>query len=340
VIFVVALFWLAVIGLPLFALFGAASLVLFLDSPGGSWEALATDVFGAKLGDSPTLMILPLLAFTGCLLAETSAPLRLRALARAWLGWMPLGLAVVTWLACALLTTLSTSTAVSALAAWLLPGIVRLRRRDRETSVEQRDAEHVPHPPACVRSPFVAADAWRALADAKWELALPVVLIASHALGSLRWHEAAALGGLCALLVATAVRRDLQLKHGLPRVAGATLVIVGAILAVVVTAIGFNAWLLQADLPNRLLSWLAVESASPLAFVLAINALLIGVSAASGVYSALLLVVPLAMPFADHYHVDPYQLAVVFLLNAELARFIWRAPARPQARAAQSVQAA
>jgi TRAP-type C4-dicarboxylate transport system permease large subunit len=327
VIFVLALVWLAAIGLPLFALFGAASLGLFLDAPGGFWEALATDVFGAKLGDSPSLMTLPLLLFTGCLLAESAAPQRLLELARGWLGWMPRAFAIASWFGCALLTTFSTGTAVAAVAVLLLPAVVRLHGRANELEARAQAAAH--EASGVTRRTFVASEAWRALIAAKWELALPVVLIGSQLLGSLRWHEAAALAGLYALLIEGAVHRDVELGRALPRVAGDTVTIAGVALAVVITAIGLNAWLLQADVQARWLTWMDASLPSPIAFVLLINALLVAASVTTSVYTALLIIVPLAMPLADHYQVDPYRLAIVFLLNAELGRFIW--PAREQA---------
>jgi C4-dicarboxylate transporter, DctM subunit len=339
VIFALALVWLAAIGLPLFALFGAASLGLFLDAPGGAWEALATDVFGAKLGDSPSLMTLPLLVFAGCLLAESTAPRRLLELGRAWLGWMPRGLAIASWLGCALLTTFSTGTAVAAVAVLLLPAMARLHGRASE--LETRRQAGAQGASGVTRRAFVASEAWRALIAAKWELALPVVLIGSQLLGSLRWHEAAALAGLYALLFEGAIHRDVQLG-ALPRVAGDTVTIAGVALAVVITAIGFNAWVLQADVQAKVQTWMDASLPSPIAFVLLINALLVAASATSSVYTALLLIVPLAMPLADHYQVDPYRLAIVFLLNAELGRFIWpvREQAPPQASASPRVQPA
>ena len=323
-IFVLGLLWLLAIGVPLFALFGAAGLGLFLDSRAGSWEAVAIDVFGAQLAESPSLMTIPLLTFAGCVLAAAQTPQRLLALGRAWLGWTPPWLAAVVWLVGALLTTFLGRSSTAAIAVMLLPVLVRMDPRTAETR------------PRRSRDAFAFAAAWGALQHARWELTIPLVLVAAQALGAERLHEAAAITALYVLTIAAAVQREITLARDLPAVALETVLLVGAVLAVVATAIGFDAWLVQTDLLAGLLTWLDVMIPSSFAFVLVANGLLVGLSLLTGVYSALLLLAPLLLPVAQHYQLDPYRLAAVFALNAELARFIW--PPRPARRAEQEPQ--
>ena len=99
----IAIVILALIGLPLFALFGGAALALFLSLPEGAWASPAIDVFSANFAESPSLMTIPLFTFAGFMLAEAKTPIRLINLSRVWLGWMPGGLAIVTIFACAIL---------------------------------------------------------------------------------------------------------------------------------------------------------------------------------------------------------------------------------------------
>jgi len=53
-------------------------------------------------------------------------------------------------------------------------------------------------------------------------------------------------------------------------------------------------------------------------FLLALNVFLIVVGALMDIYSAIVIVVPLILPMATAYGVDPVHLAVVFLANMEL----------------------
>jgi C4-dicarboxylate transporter DctM subunit len=88
-IFALMLVLLALIGVPLFALLGAATLSFYLDQPEGMWTSGTFEVLGGQFASSPSLMTIPLLAFSACVLAEPGAARRLSALRRAWLGWLP-----------------------------------------------------------------------------------------------------------------------------------------------------------------------------------------------------------------------------------------------------------
>ena len=76
---------LVLIGVPLYSLFAAASVVLFLGMPEGGWAAVGVDVFGTKFADNPSLVTLLLFSFAGYLLSEAGTPQRLVRLAKAWL---------------------------------------------------------------------------------------------------------------------------------------------------------------------------------------------------------------------------------------------------------------
>src|SRR4051812_26060563 len=96
---------LAIIGLPLFLLFGSASMYLFSQEQGGTITSVAIDVFSEKFADSAQLVTIPLFTIAGYLMAESGTPTRLVNLSRGLLGWMPGGLAVVCICASAFFTT-------------------------------------------------------------------------------------------------------------------------------------------------------------------------------------------------------------------------------------------
>src|ERR1700755_631446 len=86
---------LALLGTPLFLVFGGSTMSLFASDEGGSITSVAIDVFSEKFADSPTLVTIPLFTIAGYLMAEGGTPKRLIKLSRAMLGWMPGGLAIV-----------------------------------------------------------------------------------------------------------------------------------------------------------------------------------------------------------------------------------------------------
>ena len=91
------------------------------------------------------------------------------------------------------------------------------------------------------RTPFDGRAALAALWDAKWEALLPFVLVGGLATGKLRIHEAAAFTALYVLVVETLVYKDLALKE-IPRIIRESVTLVGAILFILATAIGFTAF--------------------------------------------------------------------------------------------------
>ena len=110
----------ALLGAPLFAVVLGAAMLGFL-AVGVDLAAVAINIY--DLTDKPLLAALPFFTFAGYLMAEAKSSERLMALTRALVGWMPAGLAIVGFIACALFTALTGASGVTivALGALLLP---------------------------------------------------------------------------------------------------------------------------------------------------------------------------------------------------------------------------
>ncbi|MGE3636824.1 MAG: TRAP transporter large permease subunit, partial [Sandaracinaceae bacterium] len=124
-LYVVILLVFAFLGAPLFAIFGAASMILF--SENGTITSVAVDVFSERFADSPTLVTLPLFTFAGYLLAESGTPRRLVRVSRALFGWLPGGLAVVCLAASAFFTTFTGGSGITivAIGGLLFPALMK-----------------------------------------------------------------------------------------------------------------------------------------------------------------------------------------------------------------------
>ncbi len=110
----------ALLGAPLFAVVLAAAMLGFL-ATGVDLSVVAIAIY--DMTDKPLLVALPFFAFAGYLMAAAKTSERLMALTRALFGWMPAGLAIVGFVACALFTALTGASGVTivALGALLLP---------------------------------------------------------------------------------------------------------------------------------------------------------------------------------------------------------------------------
>ena len=112
------------LGAPLFCVFAAIALLgWYMD--GTSVSVVGTDIF--RLSGNFLLITIPLFTYAGYLLGESGAPKRLVKLSRAFLGFMPGGLAIVSIIACSLFTafTGASGITIAALGSLLFPALMQ-----------------------------------------------------------------------------------------------------------------------------------------------------------------------------------------------------------------------
>ena len=127
---------LAVLGLPLFCVLGAIGLTGLHHSDTPLSGALA-DVYALAGGKAVALSTIPLFTFAGYLMARARTAERLVRMAKALLGWIPGGLALMTVWTCAFFTIFTGASGVTivALGGLLLPELER-SRYSRRFSIE------------------------------------------------------------------------------------------------------------------------------------------------------------------------------------------------------------
>jgi tripartite ATP-independent transporter DctM subunit len=171
---------------------------------------------------------------------------------------------------------------------------------------------------AASRPPFDPRAAADAVWQAKWELALPVVVLVGLFGGFATLVEVAAATALYAFVVETFVYRDLRVRGDLRRVAAKCGVLMGGVLLILGVALGFTNYLIDAEIPTRGVAWVQGIVASPAMFLLLLNAFLLVVGCLMDIFSAIVVVVPLIAPIGAAYGIDPVHLGVIFLANMEL----------------------
>lgn len=165
---------------------------------------------------------------------------------------------------------------------------------------------------------FDARRARAALLAAKWELSLPLVPIVSLASGLATPVEAAALTAGYAFFVTSIVHRDLRLVRDLPRVVAECGLMVGGILLILGVALGLTNYLVDAQVPGRLVTWVTQTIDSRIVFLLALNVLLLAAGCVMDIFTAIVVLAPLVTPIGLAYGVDPVHLGIIFLANLEL----------------------
>jgi C4-dicarboxylate transporter DctM subunit len=165
------------------------------------------------------------------------------------------------------------------------------------------------------RPAFSASEFLKALKEAAWELPIPFLIVAAIYSGFATATETAALTVVYVFLVKTLVFRELSLFADIPRVMIESMKMVGAIMIVLGAALGFTNYLVDAFVPMKILEFMKGMVATKIGFLLMLNLFLLVVGCMMDIFSAILVVVPLIIPMAERFQVDPIHLGIIFLAN-------------------------
>jgi tripartite ATP-independent transporter DctM subunit len=157
-----------------------------------------------------------------------------------------------------------------------------------------------------------------ALRDGLGDILLPVLIVVGIFGGYVTVSEAAACTALYVLVLEGLIHRTIALRRQLPGLLADTGVLVGSILIILGIAMGLTNLLIDAQLPMRLLDWMENSIDTQLKFLLLLNIFLLAVGAMMDIFSATVVVVPLILPLAQRFGVDPVHLGIIFLANLEI----------------------
>ena len=371
-IFVLVLIVLALLGAPLFAVIAAAAMVGF-SYAGVDLSAVTVELY--RIANTPILVALPLFTVAGYILGESRTSERLVRLTRAFIGWMPNGLAIVSLVACALFTAFTGASGVTivALGALLYPALKQDGYPERFSlglittsgslgllfppsiplilygivaqqinigqSVEIGDlflAGLLPgllmvallsawniwtnrHASVPVTS-FSVREALAAVRAAIWEIPLPVFVLAGIYGGYFAISEAAAVTALYAIVVEVFIYKEIKMSR-LPAVLRDAMVMVGGIVLILGVSLAFTNYLIDAEIPMRLFDILQEQVQNKIYFLMLLNVFLLALGAILDIFSAIVIMVPLILPVAVSYGIDPLHLGIIFLANMQIGYF-------------------
>lgn len=353
----------AALGVPLFVVLGAGSLIAAY-SAGLDPAVLIAEMM--RLASSPNLMAIPLFTLAGVTLSRGGAPQRLLNMFNAGFGWMPGGLAIVALIACAFFTAFSGASGVTILAlggllypillgekysknfslglltssgslgllfppslaillygivagvsieqlfmAGLVPGLLLLVLLALYSAIVSK---HI----GISRRPFSLPALISSTRSGVWDLLLPAGIVVGLLGGYVTATEAATCSAAYALLLEAVIHRNLQTVSLLYDIFRETVVLVGSLLIILGVALGLTNLLIDAQIPMKILALLELRVTTPLQFLLLLNVFLLAVGCMMDIFSAIIVVVPLILPLAQRFGVDPVHLGIVFLANLEI----------------------
>jgi len=195
-------------------------------------------------------------------------------------------------------------------AAGLIPGILLILLLSAYSILTAKKEK-------AVKSKFYFKEVLKATYEAKWELLIPFIIIVGIYGGFVTLGEVATITIVYALFIEVFIYRDIRITE-IPDIMTRSMILVGGILVILGSAYGLTNYIIDARVPMVILDVMEKYISSRFVFLIILNIFLLVVGCVLDIYSALLVVVPLILPIAISYNVNPVHLGIIFLTNLEI----------------------
>ena len=167
------------------------------------------------------------------------------------------------------------------------------------------------------RSARSGREALAAIAEAKWDLPLPFVVLGGIYSGYFAVSEAAAVTALYVAIVELVILREVRWRD-VPGIMRESMVLVGAIFVILGVSLASTNYMIDSGVPEKLFAMVKDYVTGPNSFMVVLLVFLLILGTILDIFSATVLVVPLLLPIATQYGVNPIHLGIVFLAAMEL----------------------
>ncbi len=155
---------------------------------------------------------------------------------------------------------------------------------------------------------------WRSFRDGFFALMAPVILLGGMFSGLFTPTEAAAVACLYALFLGLVIYRSFDIRQ-LPAILVESAETTGLVMALVMVA-GALGWCMSISrVPQTISPALIATIQNPLLFLLVCNLILLAVGCFMEVTAAILLLVPILVPAAHSFGIDPVQFGLIMVFN-------------------------
>jgi tripartite ATP-independent transporter DctM subunit len=159
----------------------------------------------------------------------------------------------------------------------------------------------------------LSAAAWAA----KWEILAPLIAIGSLVSGFATPTESAAVTAAYAVTTQALAHRELTWKILASALADCTRII-GGVMLILGMALGLTNYLVDSGLPNDAIDWVQSVIPNKFVFLLVMNLFLLAAGSLMEIFAAIVFLVPLLLPVALSYGIDPVHFGIIFLANMEM----------------------
>ena len=293
----------------------ARRMINFATSMVGHWHGglalsgvLACALFAAVSGSSPaTVVAIGSILIPG--MVKAGFPMRFGAGVIATSG--ALGILIPPSIVM-VMYSIATNTSVGALfMAGVIPGLVMASMLGGTTWYRARKNNY----------PRQAKASWkeriRTFRESMWGLMLIVVVMGGIYTGFFTPTEAAAMSAVYSFVVAVFIYKDMSLKQ-VPKVLLNSANMSAMLLYIITNAVMFSFILANENIPQELTNWLISKGLGEIAFLLAVNIILLLAGNFMEPSSIMLIFAPIVFPVAVKLGVDPVHLGILMVVNMEV----------------------
>ncbi|MDY0034753.1 MAG: TRAP transporter large permease subunit [Zoogloea oleivorans] len=208
--------------------------------------------------------------------------------------------------------SVATNTSVGALfMAGVVPGLALAATLGGVTWYRARKFDYPRQPKAST------AERVKAFRESMWGLLLIVVVMGGIYTGMFTPTEAAAMSAMYAFIVAVFVYRDMPLRD-VPKVLLNSANMSAMLLYIITNAVLFSFIMTNENIPQALAEWMLGNGLGVVAFLLAVNVMLLLAGNFMEPSSIVLIFAPILFPVAVRLGIDPVHFGIIMVVNMEV----------------------
>jgi len=208
--------------------------------------------------------------------------------------------------------SVATNTSVGALfMAGVLPGIALAGVLGGVTWYRAKKFDY----PRLPKATF--GERWKSFRESVWGLLLIIIVMGGIYTGMFTPTEAAAMSAVYAFFVAVFVYRDMSLKD-VPKVLLNSANMSAMLLYIITNAMLFSFIMTNENIPQALADWMLGNGLGVIAFLLAVNVMLLLAGNFMEPSSITLIFAPILFPVAMKLGIDPVHFGIIMVVNMEV----------------------
>ena len=154
--------------------------------------------------------------------------------------------------------------------------------------------------------------------DIIWEFpSIAIITVGGIYSGLLTASEAAVVLAFYVFIVEVFIKRDIKLNV-LIKTIRESMIMLGALIMILGMALALTDFIVYMEIPMRLFAYLETHIVSKYLFLIIINVFLLVIAGTMDVFSAIIVVMPIIVPVALSFGLNPIHVAVMFLVNLSI----------------------